>query len=94
MLQDLLQRQAERVLEWHELLAILSTFAQSDLGAERCRTLPLATELEVAEAHQQELTEMLHVLERPTPFPGVSFKDVEEVVVKTTKGAALEGRGR
>ena len=86
-----LQSQAERVLEWHDLLTVLATHADSSLGAEKCRALHLERTLEAAHARQQETTEMREVLEGPVPFPSLTFQDTQGVLARAVKGALLEG---
>ena len=86
-----LQRQAEQVLEWETLLSILASHADSGLGAEKCRALPLESTLEATSLRQQETTEMVTVLKGPVSFPSLVFEDVREVLARTAKGAVLEG---
>ncbi|WP_447971547.1 endonuclease MutS2 [Nitrospira sp. M1] len=91
MVNDSLQRQAQRALEWEQLLQALAALAQSSLGAEYCRQLPLATSLEEARIRQQETTEMRMLLERATPIPVLTFDDMRDVFERASKGAQLEG---
>ena len=87
--QTLLQ-QATSVLEWGRLLEILAGQARSPMGAERCRALPLETELGAATARLQETAEMVAVAESGEPFPSLSFPDVREALGRVVKGAPLE----
>ncbi|GJL53872.1 MAG: endonuclease MutS2 [Nitrospirales bacterium] len=91
MVDDSLQRQAQRALEWDHLLQALAAHAQSSMGAEYCRQLPLETSLEDARIRQQETTEMRMVLERATPIPVLAFEDMRDVFERVSKGAQLEG---
>jgi DNA mismatch repair protein MutS2 len=87
-----LRRQTESVLEWKNLLTILSTHASSSLGVEKCLALPLEDSLEVAQARQQETSEMREVLEGAVPFPLLAFQDIHGVLARSVKGALLEGQ--
>jgi len=87
---DSLQLQAQRVLEWGRLLELLAGQARSAMGAERCRTLPLETELESARLRMHETAEMISLRESEAPFPSLSFPDLREVLGRAGKGAALE----
>ncbi|UCE63174.1 MAG: endonuclease MutS2 [Nitrospirota bacterium] len=91
-LSSALRRQSESVLEWQDLLRILATHACSSLGAESCLALPLEESLEVAQARQQETSEMREVLEGATPFPLLTFQDIHGVLARSVKGALLEGQ--
>ena len=87
-----LQSQSERVLEWQELLRILATHACSSLGTEMCLALPLEDSLEMAQARQQETSEMREVLEGAVPFPLLTFQNIQGVLARSVKGALLEGQ--
>ncbi|MDE3020218.1 MAG: hypothetical protein KGI53_14485, partial [Nitrospirota bacterium] len=85
-----LLQQAERVLEWERVLDVLAGQARSAMGAERCRTLALETEIEAARVRLQETAEMAALRESETPFPSLSFADLREVLGRAEKGASLE----
>ncbi len=85
-----LLQQAANVLEWDRLLAVLAGQARSAMGAERCRTLPLETDLGAARTRLQETGEMVSLREGDDPFPSLSFPDLREVLGRAAKGAALE----
>ena len=87
-----LRRQSESVLEWQDLLKILATHACSSRGAENCLALALEDSLEVAQARQQETSEMREVLEGAVPFPLLTFQDIHGVLARSVKGALLEGQ--
>jgi DNA mismatch repair protein MutS2 len=87
--QSLLQH-AMRVLEWDRVLEVLAGQARSSMGAERCRTLPLETELDAAEARLQETREMVSLEERGDPFPSLPFPDLRDALGRAAKGASLE----
>ena len=91
MSQASLHHQAQRILEWDQLLLALATQAQSSAGAEYCQQLPLVTQLEDAVVGQQETTEMRTVLESSMPFPTLVFEDLRETFERASKGAQLEG---
>ena len=91
LLSPSLRRQTENVLEWNDLLTVLSTHAGSSLGAARCLALHLESSLEAANARQQETTEMRQVLEGAVPFPSLTFQDIRAVLARSVKGALLEG---
>ena len=85
-----LLQQAMRVLEWDRVLEILAGQARSSMGAERCRTIPLETDLDAAEARLQETREMVSLEERGDPFPSLPFPDLRETLGRVAKGAPLE----
>ncbi len=87
-----LRSQSERVLEWQDLLRILATHACSSLGEEQCLALPLEDFLEMAQARQQETSEMRDVLEGAVPFPLLTFQNIHGVLARSMKGALLEGQ--
>ncbi len=82
--------QAMTVLEWDRVLMILAGQARSPMGAERCRALPLETDLETARVRLQETAEMMALRESSDPFPALSFPDVREAIDRAVKGAPLE----
>jgi len=86
---SLLQRSAA-VLEWDRVLEVLAGHARSSMGAERCRALPLETDLEAARTRLQETAEMVALREVDVPFPSLSFPDLREALGRASKGATLE----
>jgi DNA mismatch repair protein MutS2 len=78
-------------LEWPRLLEILAGHARSSMGAERCRTLPLAASLDEARLGLRKTAEMVMFRESADPFPSLSFPDLREVLSRGSKGAVLEG---
>jgi len=60
------------------------------MGAERCRALPLETDLEAARTRLQETAEMVALREVDVPFPSLSFPDLREALGRASKGATLE----
>lgn len=85
-----LLQQAERVLEWDRVLEVLAGQARSAMGAERCRTLFLETDMVAANRRLQETTEMVALRDSQDPFPSLSFPDLREVIRRASKGGALE----
>lgn len=90
MSQDELLPQTLASLEWDRLLGILAGHVRSTMGAERCRQLPLETDLGQAERRQQETSEMAALRASEDPFPALAFPDLREVLGRASKGAALE----
>ena len=62
-------QQTEQVLEWQLLIDALANEADSTMGAETCRSLSFAQDLQTARFQQQETTEMVQILEGPHPLP-------------------------
>ncbi len=85
-----LMQQAMTVLEWPALLDQVARHARSAMGAERCRSLPLETELEVAKTRLQETAEMVRLQEQGDPFPSLPVPDVRPVLARAAKEAVLE----
>jgi DNA mismatch repair protein MutS2 len=86
-----LSQQSLDALEWPRLLEILAGHARSSMGAERCRTLPLAASLDEARLGLRKTAEMVMFRESADPFPSLSFPDLREVLSRGSKGAVLEG---
>ena len=82
--------QAAQAVEWPRLLAFLSQQAQSAIGASRCRTLSLSSELASVSLRQHETTEMVSLLEGSDPVPTLSFPDIREQLTRSKKGGVLE----
>ena len=82
--------QTTQVLEWPRLLEALAGHARSTMGAARCRSLELATDLEDAELRQQETTEMGQLQESGETPPTLAFPDIRDPLARAKKGAALE----
>lgn len=87
---SVLQRKAESVLEWERVLALLAGHARSTMGAERCRTLPLESDLDSARLRLQETAEMVALQATDDPFPSLPIPDVRSPVGRALKGATLE----
>lgn len=79
-----------RALEWRVLLEALATHARSPMGAARCRTLMLTSEIQAARRRQQETWEMVQLQASPDPMPTLSFPDIREPLSRASKGAALD----
>jgi DNA mismatch repair protein MutS2 len=86
----ILSQQTLDALEWPRLVEILAGHARSSMGAERCRTLPLAASLNEAELVLHKTAEMVMFRESADPFPSLSFPDLREVLDRGSKGAVLE----
>ncbi len=86
-----LQQHAAAVLEWDQVIEVLAGQARSTMGAERCRALPLACDLDEARARQQETAELVVLAERGDSFASLSFPDSRHSLDRVTKGAALDG---
>lgn len=89
---ETLSDKAAQALEWPRLLEVLAQHAQSTMGAARCRSLPLAGELDVARMRQQETTEMVRLLEGSEPVPSLSFPDIRDALTRASKGGILEAQ--
>jgi DNA mismatch repair protein MutS2 len=85
-----LQRQAESVLEWEKVLALVAGLARSTLGAERCRTLALESDIESARQRLQETGEMVALLTADDPFPPLPIPDLRDALGRALKGATLD----
>ena len=81
---------AAQALEWPRLIELLAQQAQSAMGAARCRSLLLSSELVVARLRQQETTEMMRLLAAEEPAPSLLFPDIRDVLVRAGKGGELE----
>lgn len=85
-------RQTAQVLEWQELIEFLAKEAASSIGAEHCRVLVFASDLQTARCQQQETTEMVQMmLEGAPPLPSLVFPDVRNVLTRAEKGGMLDG---
>ncbi|MCP9439877.1 MAG: endonuclease MutS2 [Nitrospira sp.] len=80
---------AAQALEWPRVIELLAQHAQSTLGEERCRSLPLVADLAEARLRQQETTEMVKLLEGDEPMPSLRFPDLRDIVGRAAKGAEL-----
>ncbi len=89
---ETLPDKAAQALEWPRLLELLAQDAQSTMGAARCRSLPLASELAVARVRQLETTEMVRLLEGSEPVPALSFPDIRVSLIRASKGGMLEAQ--
>ena len=86
-----LVEQTDQVLEWQQLLRALATEAASSLGAESCRMLSFAQDLETARRQQQETFEVVQMLEGPSSLSPLAFPDIRPLLQRAAKGGALEG---
>jgi DNA mismatch repair protein MutS2 len=87
---ETLFQKATHALEWSRLLEVLAQHTQSAMGAARCRSLPLSSDLSDARMRQQETTEMVQLLERSEPVPTLNFPDVRDLLTRASKGGVLE----
>ena len=90
MQSETLQSESCNVLEWAKLLDHLASYAQSAIGAERCRSLVLEINLSQAQMRQQETSDMLRLRSGVDPFPVLRFPNVAEWLGRVAKGACLE----
>ncbi len=81
-----------QALEWPRLLELLAGQAHSSLGADFCRSLPLAESWAAAKSRLHETTEMIALSEGPLPFPALPFHDSRSGLIRAEKGAALEAK--
>ncbi|GKS57466.1 endonuclease MutS2 [Nitrospira sp.] len=77
-------------LEWDRVLDTLALGAQSAPGAIRCRALTLEDTLEGAAARLTETSEMLVLRSSTDPFPSMRIPDLDDVLVRASKGGALD----
>ena len=87
---ETLSEHAAQALEWSRVLEILAQHAQSGMGAARCRSLSLSSDLAEARLCQQETTEMVGLLEGNDQMPALAFPDIREQLTRSRKGGALE----
>lgn len=80
----------QQALEWPRVLEVLASYAHSSLGANACRTLSLEETVESARLRMQETTEMVELLNTPTPFPVLQFNDPSHAFLKVEKGGELD----
>ena len=80
----------QQSLEWPRVLDVLASYAHSSLGANACMTLSLEKTVESARLRMQETTEMVEMLNTPTPFPALQFNDLSHALLKVEKGGALD----
>lgn len=85
-----LSDKAAQALEWPRLLDLLAQNTHSTMGAALSRALPLAADLEAAQARQQETTDMARLLEGGESVPAGFFPDIREQVLRAAKGGVLE----
>ncbi len=62
------------------------------MGAEKCLRIKPEKDITSARLRQQETTEMLSLLDLPSPFPTLRFQDLQPVIKQAQKGAILEAR--
>ncbi|MGE3978227.1 MAG: endonuclease MutS2 [Nitrospira sp.] len=87
---ETLSEHAAQALEWPRLLEILAQHAQSVMGAVRCRSLSLSSDLAESCLRQQETTAMVSLLEGNDPMPAFTFPDIREQLTRSRKGGVLE----
>lgn len=85
-----LSEHAAQALEWPRLLELLAQHAQSTIGAARCRSVSLSSDVAEACQLQQETTEMASLLEGNDPLPTLVFPDIREQLTRSEKGGVLE----
>jgi DNA mismatch repair protein MutS2 len=85
-----LQLEAADVLDWPKLLEALAIHAHSIQGKQRCLALQVESDLDRAQARQQETTEMAALRTHADSFPSVGFPDISEILTRVGKGASLE----
>ncbi len=90
MQSEKLQFEAGKVLEWAKLLDLVAAYAQSTVGAERCRSMELERDLAQARLRQEETSDMLRLRAAVDPFPALRFPHVTEWLGRVAKGACLE----
>ncbi len=90
MQSEKLQFEAGKVLEWTKLLDLVAAYAQSTVGAERCRSMELERDLAQARLRQEETSDMLRLRAAVDPFPALRFPNVTEWLGRVAKGACLE----
>ncbi len=90
MQSEKLQFEAGKVLEWAKLLDLVAAYAQSTVGAERCRSMELERDLAQARIRQEETSDMLRLRAAVDPFPVLRFPHVTEWLGRVAKGACLE----
>ena len=91
MSKSFLAQQTEKVLEWPELLEAVAHEAASSMGAELCRTLPFAEDIEQARLQLQETFEMVQALEGISPLSPLNFPDIRPQLGRAAKAGLLEG---
>jgi len=87
---DALLVKARQVLEWDALLEVLAGRTVSELGAERCRALPLAETVDDTRALLRETAEMVALEAAGEGLPLSCFPDLRPVVERAAKGAPLQ----
>lgn len=90
MSRESLFQQTEFALEWPGLLEFLAAQAHSSLGAEYCRSIPLAESCSSAETRIDETSEMIALSEGTLPFPVLNFHDTEGALIRAEKGSVLD----
>lgn len=85
-------QQTQQALEWPQLLEFLASHAHSSLGADYCRTLPLAENRSSAQSRIDETSEMLALSEGTLPFPVLTFHDCRSALIRAEKGAVLDAK--
>jgi len=92
MSQETFFQQTLEALEWPRLLELLASQAHSTLGADSCRSLPLAESCVSAQQAIHETSEMIALGEGAHPLPVLTFQDCESSLVRAEKGAGLDAK--
>jgi len=82
----------QHALEWPRLLELLASQAHSSLGADYCRSIPLADSCSSAQDRIHETSEMIALSEGTLPFPVLMFHDSGNALIRAEKGAALDAQ--
>jgi DNA mismatch repair protein MutS2 len=88
---SLIVPQTEQVLEWPVLIDFLAKEAASTMGADCCRALAFASDLQAARVQQQETTEMVQILEGAHPLQPLMFPDIWNRLARARKEGLLDG---
>ena len=85
-------QQTQHALEWPRLLELLASHAHSSLGADYCRSIPLAESCSSAQGCIHETSEMIALSEGTLPFPVLTFHDSGSALIRAEKGAVLDAQ--
>jgi len=86
----LLLDKAREVLEWPALLSRLAERATSALGANACKSIPLASTIEAVKRSNAETSEMKVLLEDGGSVPIGAFEDLRPIIERAEKGAIID----
>lgn len=79
-----------KVLEWGKLLEILSTYATSEPGKERCLNIEFINDLDELEILQDQTQEAIYLLETEGKIPLGGIRHISEFLSDTEKGIVLQ----